>query len=247
MQPYLYLKEDRFEKIKKSHRNGRKIITSSLLVLGSILILNTILPIVKYEVFTERRFLKASAEDKIISPLILGEETSLPRMEEEIDFTLLSNWFLDKKEFSQSIKAWQPSRIRRYTLSIPSLGIFDADVKIGGNDLDESLLHFGGSSLPGEIGNAVVFGHSVLPQFFNPKNYTTIFSTLPTLKKGDEIFVHYDGVLYKYVVETLETVKPDNLSILEQETDDSFLTLVTCVPPGTYWKRLAVKARLIKI
>jgi len=41
-------------------------------------------------------------------------------------------------------------------------------------------------------------------------------------------------------------VEPEDLSILEQRFDDSYLTLVTCVPPGTYLRRLVVRARLVK-
>jgi len=39
----------------------------------------------------------------------------------------------------------------------------------------------------------------------------------------------------------------DKISVLEQKYDASYLTLVTCVPPGTYWKRLVVKAKLVQL
>ncbi len=120
-------------------------------------------------------------------------------------------------------------------------------MEIGGENLGQSLIHYAGTALPGEYGNGVVFGHSTLPQFFNPKQYLSIFSLLPSLKEGAEIFVSFDGVTYKYVVESLKTFDPSDISVLEQRFDDRYLTLVTCVPPGTYWKRLAVKARLVKI
>jgi len=100
--------------------------------------------------------------------------------------------------------------------------------------------------LPGQYGNTVIFGHSVLPQFFNPKNYKTIFSTLPTLKKGDEILIDFDGVLYRYEVVSLQEVLPENVSVLEQHYNAEYLTLITCVPPGTYLKRLVATARLVR-
>ena len=105
----------------------------------------------------------------------------------------------------------------------------------------------GGTGLPGEYGTAVVFGHSTLPQFFSPTNYKTIFSLLPTLTIGDEIFVTYDGVQYRYIIFEMVITDPTDLSSLEQRFDDSYLTLITCVPPGTYWKRLNVRARLERI
>jgi len=48
------------------------------------------------------------------------------------------------------------------------------------------------------------------------------------------------------VVEKMIEVSPRDLSILAQRYDDSYLTLITCVPPGTYFKRLIVRARLAK-
>jgi sortase A len=92
----------------------------------------------------------------------------------------------------------------------------------------------------------VVFGHSILPQFFDPKNYMSIFSTLPTIKQGDEILVYFDGITYKYIVRDMFEVRPDDIQILEQNTSGSYLTLVTCTPPGHPLKpkRLIVRAKL---
>lgn len=101
--------------------------------------------------------------------------------------------------------------------------------------------------MPGKKGNAVVFGHSTLPQLFDSKNYLTIFSYLPSLAKGDKIFVNYDGIKYTYQVYEMFEVKPQNIEILEQTFDDAYLTLVTCVPPGTYLRRLVVKSRLVPL
>jgi sortase A len=91
----------------------------------------------------------------------------------------------------------------------------------------------------------VIIGHSVLPQFFDPKNYLSIFSTLPRLRPGDDFFISYDGIQYRYVVEDMVEVDPTNFTVLEQRFDDAFATLITCVPPGLKTKRLAVRARLV--
>ena len=134
--------------------------------------------------------------------------------------------------------------VNTYTLSIPKLKIEDALVTISGDDLHASLVHYGGTGLPGQYGKTVVFGHSTLPQFYSPKSYTSIFSLLPTLKVGDDIEITYDGVTYKYTIFEMVVLDPTDLTVLEQRFDDSYLTLVTCVPPGTYWKRLNVRAKL---
>jgi sortase A len=154
--------------------------------------------------------------------------------------------------------SWYPGRLQKknvtpvdsYLLSIPKLKIQNALVVIAGDDLTKSLIHYGGTALPGEYGNTVIFGHSTLPQLFNPENYKSIFSLLPTLKyktdkhDGDEIYIKYNGITYKYLITEMEITEPLDLSPLEQRFDDSYLTLVTCVPPGTYWERLNVRARL---
>lgn len=158
----------------------------------------------------------------------------------EIDYTKASSWFPTNPE------DFEISKVRYYNLTIPSLGIKDASVSIGGEDLSKSLIQYPGTALPGKRGNAVVFGHSILPQFFNPKDYMSIFSTLPTIKKSDQIEIRYDGISYVYVVEDVFEVKPTDLEILAQNLDDSYVTLITCTPPGHPMrpKRLIVRARL---
>lgn len=138
-------------------------------------------------------------------------------------------------------------KVKEYTISIPKLKIEDAKVAVGGEDLSQSLIHYGGTAFPGNYGNAVIFGHSTLPEFFNPKNYSTMFSTLPNLEVGDSIFTKIDGITYKYVVDDLITVDPSDISVLEQRYDNYYLSLITCVPPGLKWKRLVVKARLMPL
>lgn len=138
--------------------------------------------------------------------------------------------------------------VNSYSLSIPSLGLEGATVVIAGDDLGKSLIHYGGTGLPGDYGNTVIFGHSTLPQLFQgTKNYHAVFATLPTIKDGSDILITYDGVQYRYRVYDKVVVEPTDLSPLEQRFDDSYLTLVTCVPPGTYLYRLNVKARLVRI
>lgn len=138
-----------------------------------------------------------------------------------------------------------------YKLSIPKLKIKEATVIVSGDSLDKSLIHYGGTAKPGEFGTTVVFGHSTLPQLYDPKNYKTIFTYLPTLsarndkKPGDLIIINYDGIEYTYMIHDMYVTKPTDLTPLEQKYDDINLTLITCVPPGTYWERLIVKAKLV--
>ena len=108
------------------------------------------------------------------------------------------------------------------------------------------MVNYGGTAVPPDNGNAVIFGHSTLPQLYAEGNYKTIFTFLYKLTVGDEIIVTSTNITYKYRIENISVVDPDNTSVLEQSFDDSYITLITCTPPGTIWKRLVVKARLIK-
>ena len=145
------------------------------------------------------------------------------------------------------MKDFFTSKVDYYTITIPKLKIENATVAIGGEDLSQHIIQYPGTALPGKRGNAALFGHSTLPIFYNPKNYISIFSLLPTLRKGDQIFVNYDGISYTYQVEEMFEVKPTDIQVLDQDSSDSFLTLVTCVPPGdpTLPRRLIVRARVV--
>lgn len=222
--------------------------------LGLSLITWVAYPIISFQLFYSLKFssLVRPIPDEIIVQAMENEESVLGVKNSGgvggsgsptsgVDYTKASNWFPQKPPqitFSQQ---------KEYTLSIPKLGIEDALVIIGGEDLEKSLIHYGGTTLPGDWGNTVIFGHSVLPQFFNPQNYKTIFSTLPKLEEKDKVLVNFDGITYTYQIYELKVVPPDDISVLEQKYDSSYLSLVTCVPPGTYWKRLIVKARLKRI
>ena len=238
---YLYVKSPpRISKAKKylSPRH-KKIIAPFFLFSGIFLFLSAILPILQFQLSYSTKF------NQILNPLspqfynhsesVLGDLNT--------DYTQLSNWF--ESDPDQSISSTLPNySMSSYYISIPKLKIKEAEVIFGCTDLKKSLFHYPKTVLPGQYGSPVIFGHSVLPQFFNPESYLTIFSTLYRLKQGDEIFVNYDQIQYKYLVEEMFEVQPTDLSVLEQRFDDRYLTLITCSPPGTYLRRLIIKARL---
>lgn len=193
---------------------------------GIVLLIYTIYPIASYEAKSKEKYLY------LLDPIAGG-----------FDSTQASNWFVGgvtKEDFSAS-------KVNYYTISIPRLRIDRATVAVGGDDLSENLVQYPGTALPGKRGNAVIFGHSILPRFYNPKDYISIFSLLPDLDKGDKILVYYDGIEFIYQVENMFEVYPTDIQVLEQNTSDSFLTLVTCTPPGDPRKpkRLIVRARII--
>lgn len=168
-----------------------------------------------------------------------------------VDYTKASSWFPGSiqndlfalEEKSQSAQTNKPTS---YSISIPSLGITEATVSINDEDLTKHLVHFPQTALPGQLGSPVIFGHSTLPQFYDPKKYTAIFSTLPNIKVGSDIFVSYDNIEYTYRVAKLYEVKPNELWVLRQDYSQKTIKVVTCVPPGTTLRRLIVEADLVK-
>lgn len=219
------------------HKVFLRVSSLVMAVSGLVILFSVIWPIVSYQ---EKSPLKSG---NFVSPVIDEKTESLAA--EAVDYTKASNWFVGGAESADFIA----SNISYYTLSIPKLKIENATVAIGGEELAEHLIQYPGTALPGKNGNAVIFGHSILPIFYNPKDYLSIFSLLPTLKEGDEITINYDGITYKYEVESMFEVSPTDIQVLDQNKSDSFLTLVTCVPPGDPRKlrRLIVRARIVPL
>lgn len=230
-----------YQKAEPKVVHKKKALSLLFSIFGLVLVGNAIIPLLSYKFRYSSRF-----RDRMLSPIVQHRSQALGAIaasakEGNKDYTLVSSWFDEPIELDQDTNP----QVTDYRLSIPELNITNAWVQIGGEDLKKRLIHYPNTAMPGQMGNSVVFGHSVLPQFFNPKNYLTIFSTLHTLKSGDKIVLNYDGIEYEYLVDKLFEVQPNDVSILEQRYDGRYLTLVTCSPPGTYLRRLIVRARLV--
>jgi LPXTG-site transpeptidase (sortase) family protein len=141
-----------------------------------------------------------------------------------------------------------------FNLTIPGLSIDHATVTtdvISNNEdiykpvLLKSLAHYKGTAYPGEAGNSVIYGHSILPTFYNPKNYLSIFTKLDTLSAKEQLQVTWGKNVYTYAVEGMEVVKPDDTRVLHYSNGKT-LTLITCVPPGYTTERLLVFTRLVE-
>ncbi len=232
---YIYLKKDI---PKKKLPRRKKILISILFLAGSSFLILAVFPIIKFQFEYSGKF------KQIIDPTSPQSTNQGSILGNSADYTQLSNWFVNSQDDLLPTTQINDSSVSTYYLSIPKLKIKDAVVTLGSMDLEKSLIQYPQTALPGQLGNTVVFGHSVLPQFFNSKNYLTIFSTLYKLEQGDEIDIQYDRSTYKYIIEEMYEVQPTNLSVLEQRFDDRILTLITCSPPGTYLRRLIIKATL---
>lgn len=240
---YAYVKHKQPQPSPSQHKTGddvrRKILAGLLFFFGFLLLYSAFWPMISFQLSYSQQL------QPVVSPLsaaFYNRSGNVLGQENLADFTQINNWFVGQPTANNSASSVSDSQ--SYLLSIPKLKIDQAQVVYGHMDLKKSLIQYPQTAFPGQLGNPVIFGHSVLPQFFNPKSYLTIFSTLYKLKPGDEIFVNYDTIKYKYLVDEIFEVKPTDLSVLEQRFDNRYLTLVTCTPPGTYLRRLIIKAKI---
>jgi LPXTG-site transpeptidase (sortase) family protein len=247
---------------------GANLVPGTLLVVGLLLFGMAVAPVVAYFLFEmpqlQAKVLTAPIPRQAIldstpvvitqspleaEPVFAQNKTGPVMLDTELDYTNLNNWFEGSSPLAASLNGTGLEGTT-YVLDIPAVKITNAVVTIGGADLNKSLIQYSGTALPGEPGAPVIFGHSVLRQFYNPneknaRRYNSIFSYIMTLKKGDKIFLTHNNVKYTYVVEDKTEVKPSDVHILTQNFDNRRLKLVTCTPEGTYLRRGVVTAVLV--
>lgn len=261
--------KERVNKMRRSLprpvRYGALILPVVFIGVGLFLLGNAVVPLSSYYVanfsqLTQNKLIAPIPAEEVldVTPLVMekvvgGQTAGVSDTQDgpvildtELDYTNLSNWFEDER--SQALVAAETET--EYNLDIPEIEIEDAKVVIGGTNLDESLIAYPGTALPGETGAPVIFGHSVLRQFYNPspknpRRYNSIFSYIMTLEPGDAIYLTHEGAEYKYVVRDKTEVKPEDTYILAQQHHSRQLKLVTCVPEGTYLRRGVVTAELV--
>lgn len=135
-----------------------------------------------------------------------------------------------------------------FNLTIPKLNISEtvtANVDPFDPDIYQPILHHSvahayGSALPDQPGNIYLFAHSS----DNPLSitrYNTAFHLLPKLNTGDQIIITYHGHDYIYNVRDKKIVSPWQLTSIITN-DSNQLTLQTCYPIGTDWRRLLILA-----
>jgi LPXTG-site transpeptidase (sortase) family protein len=99
-----------------------------------------------------------------------------------------------------------------------------------------------GSAFPDVIGNMLIFSHSSA-NLLEARNYNSVFYLLSKLQKNDEIYIYYKNIRYKYKVSEIKIVDAKDVSYLSPVSEVKTLTLMTCWPAGTNYKRLLVIAK----
>jgi len=99
--------------------------------------------------------------------------------------------------------------------------------------LRRAVGHISGTSLPGQAGNVAIAGHR-----------DTFFRPLRNIRKDDEITLTTLNGSYRYRVDSIRVVEPEDIEVLD-DSDDAVLTLVTCYPfyfVGSAPQRFIVRA-----
>lgn len=242
-----------YAKGKINNKKKFKKIGGILLILTGLLTLGFFFyPVISYQIFLSGSLEQAKIETPLPKHMVLKGDSggigsliaqginSLTR-----DYHDARNWYPEMKLTNE--KSFGKTKVSEYRLSIPKLKIDEAEVSTVDYDLDRHLVQYLGTSIPGEKGTAVIFGHSTIPAWFNAKDYKTIFATLHKIKVGDEISTKVNNITYKYKIFSIVITTPEDVNILSQSYDNSYLTIVTCTPPGTIWKRLVVRAALMEV
>ncbi len=139
---------------------------------------------------------------------------------------------------SSTIAASRGAAVSR--IAIPRLGV--EKVLVGGVDA-ESLMKgpglFPNSPLPGQLGNVAIAGHRT--------TYGAPFEDLDKIVIGDVItFDTPRGEVEYRVTREPYNVYPSMVEVVEtKDPTRATLTLVTCTPKWTAWKRLIVEAELV--
>jgi LPXTG-site transpeptidase (sortase) family protein len=118
--------------------------------------------------------------------------------------------------------------------------IQEADIQ---RALQDGVVHYGNTALPGTAGNVAIFGHSS-NDWWEPGNYKFVFVLLDKLTPGDQVTLDYQSKRYVYEVTGSKVVEPTDVGVLNP-TATPTLTLITCTPPGTSLKRLVVTAKQV--
>jgi sortase A len=230
---------------KSKSRNYRKITRFfgiPVFIIGMGILIYVFFPLLSWQIYFAPVFASQNFEIPIpkatvaststIENLLASATNSLG-----VDYTNANNWY-------PTAKAEKNTIIPSYTISIPKIKINGAVVSTADSDLTKHLVQYNVDSIPPLHGNTIIFGHSTLPQLFDENNYKTILANAYELEVGDEIFANIGDIKYKYTIQNISVVEPTDTSVLAQDLRDSYITIITCTPPGTIWKRLIIKAKL---
>lgn len=113
------------------------------------------------------------------------------------------------------------------------------------NALENGVVHYPTTAMPGQNGNTAFFGHSS-NNIFNKGKYKFAFVLLHELVPGDTFYITNNSKVYVYKVISKTIVDPTEVGVLGPVPGQTATaTLITCDPPGTSVHRLIVVGQQI--
>ena len=218
--------KDREELFKKLRGGYLKYLGILLLTVGFVFLLITYFPLIK--TYFNYWFFPAPQEAEVKVVEEDDEITQSSDINEDTDIV-----FVDK-DFGLYIP-----KIKANAKVISNVDPYIEDEYI--KALRTGVAHASGTSFPNQSGNVFLFAHSAV-NFYEQNKYNVYFYLLNELEEGDDIYVSYKGVVYQYSVLETRIVDPEETKYLDEYMDEDTLTLMSCYPAGTNWKRIIVTA-----
>ena len=151
----------------------------------------------------------------------------------------------DKPKIQQYTENGNTIKIPKIGISAPLIFVSNSDNGYLHNKLDSGVVHYPGSSMPGEQGQTIVLGHSA-PANWPKIKYDWVFSRLNELNKGDQIILNYNNQKYIYsVIRKVFLNKGEEMPEQGLTNNNNTLISISCWPPGKDYKRIAVESELI--
>jgi LPXTG-site transpeptidase (sortase) family protein len=138
--------------------------------------------------------------------------------------------------------------VERIGVAAPMIWAGSEDQKSMLRDLENGVIRYPGSGVPGQSGNVIIAGHSS-NYAWAKGDYNSVFRRLGELGPGDSIVLRMrqtNGKTFDYAYRLTEkrVTAPDDPWIFEESGGDE-VTLSTCWPLGTAFKRLIVRGELV--
>ena len=128
-------------------------------------------------------------------------------------------------------------------IMIPAINI-DLPIYHGttGTVMEKGAGHMEGTSLPvGGIGtHAVISAHSGMAS-------AKLFTDLDKLELGDMFFITVCNQKLAYEVDNIAVVEPTDIDLIRIDTQQDYVTLLTCTPYGVNTHRLLVRGHRVKM
>ncbi len=133
--------------------------------------------------------------------------------------------------------------ITRLGIRAPLVSAVGTTQKELNDALNQGVILYPGSALPGQNGEVVVSGHSSIFPWVKTQ-YGQVFTLLDKLQVGDTVSLVYEHRQYDYQITGQKVFNPNQVKI--SETSEPLLKMTTCWPIGTSAKRLVVYGELIR-